>query len=76
MTLPAELLSEIGGPGVFEAIKVDKNELSIARVTEEHDRTEPKTWPSSAHCPACGYEYDTEEADTCATCGALRARAT
>jgi len=33
-------------------------------------------WPSSAHCPACGYEYDTEEADTCATCGALRARAT
>jgi putative ABC transport system ATP-binding protein len=74
MTLPAELLSEIGGPGVFEASKVDKNELSIARVAEEHGGPEPKTGLSMANCPACGYEYDSDEADTCAKCGALRAR--
>ena len=76
MTLPAELLSEIGGPGVFEAIKVDKDELSIARVAEEHNGTESKAGLSIVNCPACGYEYDSDEADTCAKCGALRARNT
>lgn len=76
MTLPAELLSEIGGPGVFEAIKVDKDELSMARVAEEHNGPEPKAGLSTVNCPACGYEYDSDEADTCAKCGALRARST
>ena len=73
MTLPAELLSEICGAGVFEAIKVDIDELSIARVAEEHNGSESKAGLSTVNCPACGYEYDSDEADTCAKCGALRA---
>ena len=33
ITLPAEVLSTIGGPGVFETDKVEKNIISITRVT-------------------------------------------
>jgi hypothetical protein len=76
MTLPAELLSKIGGPGIFEAIKVDQNELSIARVTGEHGELETRPGISAANCPACDYEYESAEADTCARCGALKARGT
>ena len=72
ITLPAELLSTIGGPGVFEPDKVEKDNISITRVTETINDSKTNDEESALFCPACGNKYEDLDDDTCLKCGALR----
>lgn len=72
MTLPPEILGEIGGPGVFDVTNVHKDELSMMRVVEESNDPESRLIAPLEICPACGYDYEVVGADTCSRCGALR----
>ena len=72
MTLPPDVLGEIGGPGVFDVTNVTKDELSMIRVIAEGNEPESRLIAPLEICPACGYNYESVEADTCSRCGALR----
>ena len=72
ITLPAELLSTIGGPAVFEPDKVEKDNISITRVTETINDSKTNDEEAALFCPACGNKYEDLDDDTCLKCGALR----
>ena len=72
ITLPAEVLSEIGGPGVFETDNVEKDNISITRVIESINGSKTKDEEPALFCPACGNKYEDLDADTCLKCGALK----
>ena len=72
ITLPAEVLSTIGGPGVFETDKLEKDIISITRVSETIKESKTKDEETALFCPACGNKYEGLDVDTCLKCGALR----
>ncbi len=72
ITLPAEVLSKIGGPGVFETDKLEKDIISITRVSGTIKESKTKDEETALFCPACGNKYEGLDVDTCLKCGALR----
>ena len=72
MTLPPEILSEIGGPGVFELTKLEQDQMNIMRVSDESSELDDISRNLVTNCPACGNEYGASDSDTCSKCGALR----
>ena len=72
MTLPPEILSEIGGPGVFELTNVGQDQMNIMRVSDVRSELDATSRALVTNCPACGNEYGDPDSDTCSKCGALR----
>ena len=72
MTLPPEILSEIGGPGVFELTNVEQDQINIMRVSDKKSESDATSRALVTNCPACGNEYEDPDSDTCSKCGALR----
>ena len=72
MTLPPEILTELGGPGRFD-IDPDGGKLTIARTDEEgrDDDIAPVNLTLAAECPACKHVY-TDKAQECPSCGSSR----
>ena len=72
LTLPPEILTELGGPGRFE-IDPDGGKLTIARTDEEgrDDDIVPANLTLAAECPACKHVY-TDKAQECPSCGSSR----
>ena len=71
MTLPSEILSEIGGPGVFETTQIGKDEISMSRVIENATESDSKSDSSIIFCRACGNKYEDSDTEICSRCGAL-----
>jgi ABC-type lipoprotein export system ATPase subunit len=72
MTLASEILSKIGGPGVFETTEVEKDKISMSRVIESVTGSDSKSDSSIIFCPACGNKYEDSDTEICSQCGALR----
>ena len=72
LTLPPEILTELGGPGRFD-IDPDGGKLTIARTDEEgrDDDIAPVNLTLAAECPACKHVY-TDKAQECPSCGSSR----
>jgi putative ABC transport system ATP-binding protein len=69
MTLSSEILSKIGGSGVFEITQIEKDRISISRVIEKSN-LEPDS--SIIFCRACGNKYEDSDTEICSRCGALK----
>ena len=72
MTLPSDVLSTIGGPGIFELTEVEQNKMNIARFTDKTDESKIRTTSTMTNCLACDYTYENSVIDTCTQCGAFR----
>ena len=72
MTLSSEILSKIGGPGVFETTEIEKDKISMSRVIESVTGSDSKSDSSIIFCPACGNKYEDSDTEICSQCGALR----
>ena len=73
VTLPPDLLAQIGGAGRFEIPNAEQNEISFARVEEERiDIEESSDLVLSPICPACNHDYTKEKIQMCPECGASR----
>ncbi len=73
VTLPPDLLAQIGGAGRFEIPNAEQNEISFARVEEERiDIEESSDLVLSPICPACNHDYAKEKIQMCPECGASR----
>ena len=72
LTLPPEILTELGGPGRFD-IDPDGGKLTISRTDEEghDDDIAPVNLTLAAECPACKYVY-LDKAQECPSCGSSR----
>lgn len=71
-TLPSEILSKIGGPGVFETTQIEEDNISMSRVIEGVTESDSESGFAVIFCPACGNKYNDPDAETCSKCGALR----
>ena len=74
MTLPANILSTVGGGGIFELTKVRKDEMNFVRTPEENAVPEFTNKTLIKFCQACGNKYESHEQDSCSTCGSLRTK--
>ena len=73
VTLPSDLLAQIGGSGRFEIPTVEQNEISFSRVAEEIVEIEENTdLVLSPICPACNHDYKKEKIQMCPECGSSR----
>ena len=73
VTLPPDLLAQIGGSGRFEIPSAEQNEISFSRV--EDDRVEIEESAElviSPICPACNYDYKEKKIQLCPECGSSR----
>ena len=73
VTLPPDVLLEIGGPGRFELPEVSRDLLHMERV--EDDRIYvggAGTMKLSSTCPACFHEYGDSDEQLCPECGSSR----
>ena len=73
VTLPPDVLLEIGGPGRFELPEVSRDLLHMERV--EDDRIYvggPGTMKLSSTCPACFHQYGDSDEQLCPECGSSR----
>ena len=73
VTLPPDVLLEIGGPGRFELPKVSRDLLHLERV--EDDRIYvggAGTMKLSSTCPACFHSYGDSDVQLCPECGSSR----
>ena len=73
VTLPSDLLAQIGGSGRFEIPTVEQNEISFSRVAEERvEIEESANLVLSPICPACNHDYKKEKMQMCPECGSSR----
>ncbi|RZD37156.1 MAG: hypothetical protein CXT75_05120 [Methanobacteriota archaeon] len=73
ITLPPDLLAQIGGSGRFEIPNVEQNEISFSRVAEERVEIEENAdLVLSPICPACNHDYKKEKMQMCPECGSSR----
>ena len=73
VTLPPDVLLEIGGPGRFELPEVSRDLLHLERV--EDDRIHvggAGTMELSSTCPACFHQYGDSDEQLCPECGSSR----
>ena len=73
VTLPPDVLLEIGGPGRFELPEVSRDLLHLERV--EDDRIYvggAGTMKLSSTCPACFHQYGDSDEQLCPECGSSR----
>ena len=73
ITLPSDLLAQIGGAGRFEIPIVKQNEINFSRVAEERVEIEENSeLVLSPICPACNHDYKKEKIQMCPECGSSR----
>ena len=74
MTIPSEMLSTIGGRGIFEPTKVELNEINLVRFNEEDTVPDTVAEKPATFCLACGTKYESSQSDSCSKCGAIRTK--
>tara|TARA_B100000287_G_scaffold367970_1_gene364018 strand:- start:9320 stop:10318 length:999 start_codon:yes stop_codon:yes gene_type:complete len=73
LTLPPDVLLQIGGPGRFEVSKLERDVLNLDRVDEEKvSIASSGKMRLSDTCPACFHEYGESEEQLCPECGSSR----
>ena len=73
VTLPPDVLLEIGGPGRFELPEVARDVLHLERVADDRiDVGGAGTMKLSSTCPACFHEYGDSDEQLCPECGSSR----
>ncbi|RZD47988.1 MAG: ABC transporter ATP-binding protein [Methanobacteriota archaeon] len=73
VTLPPDVLLEIGGPGRFELPEIDRDTLHLERVAEDKVDVEgSEKMVLSPSCPACFHSYGESEEQLCPDCGSSR----
>ena len=73
LTLPPDVLLQIGGPGRFEVSELERDVLNLDRVDEERVSIASSGKMSlSDTCPACFHEYGDSEEQLCPECGSSR----
>ena len=73
VTLPPDVLLEIGGPGRFELPEVARDVLHLERVADDRiDVGGAGTMKLSSPCPACFHEYGDSDEQLCPDCGSSR----
>ncbi len=71
LSIPQEILASTGGPGMFELISNDKNEIKLIRHLSNDKESELKE-RLAEKCIACGYQFTSMDESQCPSCGALR----
>ena len=73
LTLPPDVLLQIGGPGRFEVSELERDVLNLDRVDEERvSIASSGKMRLSDTCPACFHEYGDSEEQLCPECGSSR----
>ncbi len=73
VTLPPDILLNIGGPGRFELPEIDRDLLRMERVNEDKIDVGVKTELTlSKTCPACFHDYGDSDDQLCPDCGSSR----
>ncbi len=73
VTLPPDVLLEIGGPGRFELPEVSRDTLHLERVEGDRIYVEGSgTMKLSSTCPACFHQYEDSDEQLCPECGSSR----
>ena len=73
VTLPPDVLLEIGGPGRFELPEISRDTLHLERVAEDKVDVEgSEKMVLSPSCPACFHSYEESEEQLCPDCGSSR----
>ena len=73
LTLPPDVLLQIGGPGRFEVSELERDVLNLDRVDEEKvSIASSGKMRLSDTCPACFHEYGESEEQLCPECGSSR----
>ncbi len=73
ITLPPDVLLEIGGPGRFELPDIGRDMLHLERVAEDRvDVGESVSMRLAEVCPACFHNYGESEEQLCPECGSSR----
>ena len=73
VTLPPDVLLEIGGPGRFELPEVSRDLLHLERVEDDRIYLDGAgTMKLSSTCPACFHKYGDSDEQLCPECGSSR----
>ena len=73
VTLPPDVLLEIGGPGRFELPEVSRDLLHLERVEDDRIYLDGAgTMKLSSTCPACFHQYEDSDEQLCPECGSSR----
>ena len=73
VTLPPDVLLEIGGPGRFELPEVARDLLHLERVEDDRIYLDGAgTMKLSSTCPACFHQYGDSDEQLCPECGSSR----
>ena len=73
VTLPPDVLLEIGGPGRFELPEVSRDLLHLERVEDDRIYLDGAgTMKLSNTCPACFHQYGDSDEQLCPECGSSR----
>ena len=73
VTLPPDVLLEIGGPGRFELPEVSRDLLHMERVEDDRIYVGGSgTMKLSSTCPACFHQYGDSDEQLCPECGSSR----
>ena len=73
VTLPPDVLLEIGGPGRFELPEVSRDLIHLERVEEDRIYVGGAgTMKLSSTCPACFHQYEDSDEQLCPECGSSR----
>ena len=73
VTLPPDILTQIGGPGRFEIPDIVRNSLNLERVSDDRIDIDGKSEMTLASiCPACFHDYGDSEEQRCPECGSSR----
>lgn len=73
VSLPPDVLLEIGGPGRFELPEIGRDTLHLERVSEDRvDVGDSGKMSLSPTCPACFHSYGESDEQLCPECGSSR----
>ena len=73
VTLPPDVLLEIGGPGRFELPGIERDKLILERVEDEKVEIGGSSkMVLSSTCPACFHQYGESDEQLCPECGSSR----
>lgn len=73
VTLPPDVLLQLGGPGRFELPELSRDVLHLERVEEDKISVGVSgKMEISPTCPACFHQYDNSDEQLCPECGSSR----
>ena len=74
VTLPPDLLLNLGGPGRFEISDMNRDILHLERVQDDKIfvSSGKQRMVLSPSCPACKYDYSDSDVQLCPNCGSSR----